>query len=86
MKSKSKTENQVVISDISCASWILTIGGELVGLERSNNEKRVDFVFVSSKEVEQAIEDFWQDKNVNVPISTLFNNFRLLKNRLYAFK
>lgn len=82
---KSKTESQIVISDIGCASWILTIGGELIGLERSS-EKRIDFVFVSTKKVEQAIEDFWQDKNVNVPIQTLFHNFRLLKNRLYAAK
>ena len=82
---KSKTESQIVISDISCASLVLTLGGELLGLERSN-EKRVDFVFVSTKEVEQVIECFWQDKNVDVPIQTLFNNFRLLKNRLYSFK
>lgn len=82
---KSKTENQIVISDLGLAALILTLGGELLGLERSN-EKRVDFVFVSSKEIEQVIEDFWQDKYVNVPIQTLFNNFRLLKNRLYAYK
>ena len=82
---KSKTENQIVISDLGLAALILTLGGELLGLERSN-EKRVDFIFVSSKEVEQITEDFWQDKYVNVPIQTLFNNFRLLKNRLYAYK
>lgn len=82
---KSKTESQITISDIGCASLILTLGGELLGLERSS-EKRVDFVFASSEEIERAVEGFWQDKTVNVPIQTLFNNFRLLKNRLYAFK
>lgn len=82
---KSKTESQIIISDIGCAALILTLGGELLGLERSN-EKRVDFVFASSQEVERAVENFWQDKVVSVPIQTLFNNFRLLKNRLYAFK
>ena len=55
---KSKTESQVVISDIGLATLALTLGGELLGLERSNNEKRVDFVFASTKEVEKAIEDF----------------------------
>ena len=82
---KSKTENQVVISDIGLATLILTLGGELLGLEWSN-ERRVDFVFASTKEIEKASEYFWQDKTVSVPIQTLFNNFRLLKNRLYGFK
>jgi hypothetical protein len=78
-------ENKIVISDIGCASYALTLGGELLGLERSS-EKRWDFVFSGSETVQRAIDDFWQDKHVNVPILTLFNNFRLLKNRLYASK
>lgn len=82
---KSKAETQITISDIGCATYALTLGGELLGLERSS-EKRVDFVFASSDEIEQAVEDFLQNKIVSVPIQTLFSNFRLLKNRLYAFK
>lgn len=82
---KSKIENQVAVSDLGLAALLLTFQFELVGLERSS-DKRVDFIFVSTKEVERAIESFWQDKHVDVPIQTLFNNFRLLKNRLYAFK
>ncbi|OGC81168.1 hypothetical protein A2943_00765 [Candidatus Adlerbacteria bacterium RIFCSPLOWO2_01_FULL_51_16] len=82
---KSNTESQVAISDLGLAALLVTLQFELVSLERTS-EKRVDFVFANSKEVERAIADFWEDKNVNVPIQTLFNNFRLLKNRLYAFK
>jgi hypothetical protein len=82
---KSKAESQILVSDLGLAALLVTLQFELVGLERTN-EKRVDFVFASTKELEKAVGDFWQDGNVNVPIQTLFNNFRLLKNRLYAFK
>lgn len=79
-------KEKIEVSDLGLATLILTLGGELLGLEKRSDEKRVDFVFANTKEVEKTIEDFWQDKNVSVPIQTLFNNFRLLKNRLYAFK
>lgn len=83
---QSKSKNKILVADIGLASLLTTLNFPMVGLEKTNDNKRIDFAFASSKEVERTIEDFWQDKNVNIPIQTLFNNFRLLKNRLYALK
>jgi len=81
----ANTESKVFISDIGLASVLLTLEFQLVDLERTS-DKRVDFVFVATDGIEQAVAAFWQDKKVEVPIQTLFYNFRQLKNRLYAFK
>jgi len=81
----TNTESKVFISDIGLAAVLLTLEFQLVDLERTS-DKRVDFVFVATDGIERAIAAFWQDKKVEMPIQTLFYNFRQLKNRLYAFK
>ena len=79
------TGEKVFISDLGLAAFLLTLQFELVGLEQAS-EKRKDFVFAAKHGIEKAIGDFWQDKEANIPIQTLFHNFRSLKNRLYAGK
>lgn len=80
-----KESEKVFVQDIGEAAYLLTLKYELVGLERTKGG-RFDFVFSANDGIQNAIGDFVQDRTVNVPIFTLFNNFRLLKNRLYAFK
>ncbi|OHA87355.1 MAG: hypothetical protein A2644_03980 [Candidatus Zambryskibacteria bacterium RIFCSPHIGHO2_01_FULL_39_63] len=81
----ANAESKVFISDIGLASVLLTLGYKLVDLEQTS-EKRVDFVFAVSDDIEKAIAKFWLNEKVEVPIQTLFYNFRQLKNRLYAVK
>lgn len=81
----ANTESKVFISDIGLASVLLTLGYQLVDLEQTS-EKRVDFVFAVSDGIEKTIAEFWLNEKVEVPIQTLFYNFRQLKNRLYAIK
>ena len=81
----ASTEQKVFISDIGLAATLLTLQFKLVGLERTS-DKRMDFVFAATEGIETAIGDFWGDKTIEVPIQSLFHNFRQLKNRLYAEK
>ncbi len=76
---------KIFIGDTGLAALLLTLKFELLDLERTS-EKRVEFVFSATDDIKKVIEDFWQDKAVNVPIQTLFQNFRQLKNRLYSLK
>ncbi|MCP6718959.1 MAG: DUF5659 domain-containing protein [Patescibacteria group bacterium] len=78
-------ENQVPISDLGLASLLLTFQFNLVGLERVN-KKRINFLFSQTEGIEKVISDYWAGVEISVSAQSLFNNQKLLKNRLYAFK
>lgn len=80
-----QNENQVPISDLGLASLLVTLQFKLVGLERAN-EKRINFLFAGAAGIEKAISDYWAGVEVSVSVQSLFNNQKLLKNRLYALK
>lgn len=82
---KAKSENQIAIADLGLASLLVTLQFQLVGLERAN-EKRIYFVFKQAEGIEEAIDSYWQDRQIPVRIQSLFNNQKSLKNRLYASK
>lgn len=73
------------ISDLGLASLLVTLQFELVGLERAN-EKRINFLFVQAEGIEKNISDYWAGVEISVSVQSLFNNQKLLKNRLYSFK
>ena len=81
-----KNQNEkIAVHDLGCASLLVTLQFNLVGLERVD-EKRISFLFAKTEGIEKAISDYWADAEISVPIQRLFQNQRQLKNRLYAFK
>lgn len=79
-------ENQnISVSDLGLSSLLVTLHFQMVGMERVN-EKRISFLFAQTEGIEKIISDFWADVEISVPIQSLFQNQRQLKNRLYAFK
>jgi hypothetical protein len=78
-------DTQIAISDLGLASLLVTLNFNLVDMERVN-EKRINFLFAPAEGIEQVISDFWAGIKISVSTQSLFNNQKMLKNRLYAFK
>ena len=68
--------------DLGLATVLVTLGYELLGLDKSNS-KKVCFIFKREKNIEQLMNDYWNDK-IKLPAQTLFNNQKMLKNRIYS--
>lgn len=76
---------KIAISDLGLASLLVTLHFNLVDMERVN-EKRISFLFEQVAGIEKIINDYWAGVEISVPAQSLFNNQKLLKNRLYALK
>lgn len=76
---------QIAVSDLGLASLLVTLHFNLVDMERIN-ERRINFLFTNTAGIEQVITNYWAGLEITVSIQNLFNNQKLLKNRLYAFK
>jgi len=68
--------------DLGLATVLITLGYELLRLDKSN-PKKVCFIFKREKNIEQVNNDYWNDKT-KLPAQTLFNNQKMLKNRIYS--
>jgi len=68
--------------DLGLACALLTVGYELIGLERSN-PKRVGFIFKRESGVERTIDDYFSG-SLALPALTLLTNQKNLKNRIYS--
>lgn len=69
-------------SDLNLASVLVTLGYQLLGLDRSQ-PRRVQFLFAQVQGIENVINDYWDDK-ITLPPQRLFAAQKKLKNRLYA--
>ena len=78
-------KEKIEVSDLGLASLLLTLQFELVGLERAH-EKRINFLFSQAAGIEKVISDYWAGVAVSISVQALFNNQKLLKNRLYSLK
>ncbi len=78
-------DENIAVSDLGLASLLVTLQVQMVGMERAN-EKRVNFLFVQVEGIEKVVSDYWAGVEISVSVQSLFNNQKLLKNRLYAFK
>ncbi len=76
---------KIAVSDLGLASLLSTLDFQVVGLKRVD-EKRINFLFAHTGGIEKVISDYWADVEVSVKPQSLFNNQKLHKNRLYAFK
>jgi len=70
--------------DLGCASALITAGGNLIELDRTDY-RRVGFVFVCSFDLESSLDDFWKNK-LQVDARTYFENTKMLKTRIYSEK
>jgi len=75
-------QNEFSTFDLGLATVLITLGYELLELDKSN-PKKVRFVFKREKNIEQAMTDYFNDK-IKLPAQTLFNNQKNLKNRIYS--
>jgi hypothetical protein len=68
--------------DLGVASVLVTLGYRLIKLEKSN-PKKVGFVFKREKNIEQVINDYFNDQ-IKLPALSLLNNQKNLKNRIFS--
>lgn len=68
--------------DLGLAAVLLTLKYELLELDRSY-PKKIRFVFKRERNIEQVINDYFDDK-IELPAQSLLNNQKILKNRIYS--
>ena len=68
--------------DLELATVLITLGYKLLKLDKTN-PKKVRFVFREEKGINQAMLDYWNDE-IKLPAQILFNNQKMLKNRIYS--
>jgi len=76
------SQNNFYTFDLGLATALVTMGYELLELDRSN-PKKVRFEFKRERNIEQVMADYFDDK-IKLPVQTLFNNQKNLKNRIYS--
>lgn len=68
--------------DLGSAAALITVGFELVTLEKSNPRK-AQFIFRKEIGIEKVVDDYWADR-LKVKARAFFDNQKMLKNRLYS--
>ena len=68
--------------DLGLATVLITLDYNLIKLDKTN-PKKVRFVFEEDTKIEKVMVDFWKNK-IKLPALTLFNNQKMLKNRIYS--
>lgn len=68
--------------DLGCSAALTSVGFELVGLDKENPRK-VRFMFAKKVGIDEAVGEYWSDK-LQVNARTLFDNVKMLKNRIYS--
>lgn len=78
---KDKQDNYFTF-DLGAAASLVTVGFELVALDKSNSRK-VQFVFHRTDGIEKVVDDYWADR-LETKARALFDNIKMLKNRIYS--
>jgi hypothetical protein len=68
--------------DLGCSAALISAGFELISLDKENPRK-VLFIFKTKVGIEKAINDYFSDR-LKVNARTLFNDIKLVKNRIYS--
>lgn len=68
--------------DLACSAALLSVGFDLVSLDKQNPRK-VLFIFAKKAGIDQAVNDYFSGK-LKVGARTLFDNIKMLKNRIYS--
>ena len=68
--------------DLGLAAVLVTLDYKLIKLDKTNL-KKIRFVFEEDAKIQKVMVDYWNDK-IKLPALTLFNNQKMLKNRIYT--
>ena len=68
--------------DLGLATVLVTLDYKLIKLDKTN-PKKIRFVFEEDAKIQKVMVDYWNDK-IKLPALTLFNNQKMLKNRIYT--
>ncbi|MCX6736521.1 MAG: DUF5659 domain-containing protein [Candidatus Parcubacteria bacterium] len=67
--------------DLGCSAALISVGFELFSLDKQ--KPKVLFVFAKKVGIDEVINDYFSDK-LKVSARTLFDNTKMLKNRIYS--
>lgn len=82
MNQKLDNHHYFATYDLGCSAALVTKGFELTSLVR-DNPKRVQFIFLRSKNIEKCVNDYFSGKLL-VSARSLFDNTKMLKSRIYS--
>ena len=68
--------------DLGLATVLVTLDYKLIKLDKTN-PKKIRFVFEEDAKIQKVMADYWNEK-IKLPALTLFNNQKMLKNRIYT--
>lgn len=77
-----ETESTWETYDLGCSAALVSVGFELIGLNKENPRK-AQFIFRWKNNIQQVADDYWADR-FEVNARSLFDNIKMLKNRLYS--
>jgi len=68
--------------DLGCSAALVSVGFELISLDKQNPRK-VLFIFAKKAGIDQTVNDYFSGK-LKVSARTLFDNTKMLKNKIYS--
>ena len=68
--------------DLGCSAALISAGFELDSLDKENPRK-VRFIFCQKVGIDEAVNDYFSSR-LKVSARTLFDNIKMLKNRIYS--
>lgn len=68
--------------DLGCSAALICVGFELISLDKQNPRK-VLFIFKRKVGIDETANDYFSD-NLLVSARNLFDNSKMLKNRIYS--
>jgi len=77
-------EKEFSTFDLNLATVLVTLRYELLDMDKTNPRK-IRFIFKREKNIEQVMNDYWNNK-IKLPAQTLFNNQKILKSRIYSYE
>ena len=79
---KDGTGNSFSTFDLGCSAALISTGFELISLDKQNPHK-VLFIFQKRVDINVAVDDYFSGK-LKVSARILFDNIKMLKNRIYS--
>jgi len=82
MNQELDTQHYLATYDLGCSAALVTEGFQLASLIR-DNPKKVQFIFLRTKNIEKCVDDYFAGRLL-VSARSLFDNTKMLKNRIYS--
>lgn len=75
-------QNYFYTYDLGCSAALISVGFELISLDKQN-QRKVLFIFKRKVGIDDAVNDYFSDR-LEVSARKLFDNTKMLKNRIYS--